>query len=59
MDDDLCAAIGVADAEPATFRLDGHQQLAFLAAMAAEAVRRLGGRRAEGGVMYIAGSRHS
>ena len=41
LDDDLCAAIGVADAEPATFRLDAHQQHAFLAAMAVEVVRRL------------------
>ena len=46
LDDDLCVAIGVADAEPDTFRLDAHQQRAFLAAMAAEEVRRLGGRRA-------------
>jgi hypothetical protein len=46
LDDDLCAAIGVADAEPATFRLDAYQQHAFLAAMAAEVVRRLEGRRA-------------
>jgi hypothetical protein len=46
LDDDLCAAIGVADAEPAAFRLDAYQQRAFLAAMAAEVVRRLEGRRA-------------
>ena len=46
LDDDLCAAIGVADAEPATFRLDDYQQRAFLTAMAAEVVRRLEGRRA-------------
>jgi len=35
LDDELCAAIGVADAEPATFHL------AFVAAMSAEVVRRL------------------
>ena len=46
LDDDLCAAIGVADAEPGTFRLDALQQQAFLAAMSAEVVRRLEGRRA-------------
>jgi hypothetical protein len=46
LDDDLCAAIGVADAEPEAFRLDMPQRNAFLAAMAAEVVRRLEGRRA-------------
>ena len=46
LDDDLCAAIGVADAEPEAFRLDETQQAAFLSAMAAEVVRRLEGRRA-------------
>jgi hypothetical protein len=46
LDDELCAAIGVADAEPAHFRLDVEQAAAFLAAMSAEVVRRLEGRRA-------------
>jgi len=46
LDDDLCAAIGVADAEPEAFRLDVPQRDAFLAAMAAEVVRRLEERRA-------------
>ena len=46
LDDDLCAAIGAADAEPATFRLDAYQQQAFLAALSGEVVWRLEGRRA-------------
>jgi hypothetical protein len=46
LDDDLCAAIGVADAELSAFRLDAPQRDAFVAAMAAEVVRRLEGRRA-------------
>jgi hypothetical protein len=46
-DDQLCEAVGVADAEPAVFRLhDEGQREAFVAAMAVEVVRRLGGRRA-------------
>lgn len=41
LDDEVCAAIGVADTEPAQFHLDvGHAQ-AFVAAMSAEVVRRL------------------
>jgi len=46
LDDELCAAIGVADVEPDQFRLDDAQQTAFVAAMSAEVVRRLEGRRA-------------
>jgi hypothetical protein len=46
LDDDLCAAIDVADAAPDVFWLDAPQRDAFLAAMAAEVVRRLEGRRA-------------
>jgi hypothetical protein len=46
LDDELCVAIGAADAEPATFRLDEPQRAAFVAAMSAEVVRRLEGRRA-------------
>ena len=47
LDDELCAAIGVADAEPTRFHLDEGQQAAFVAAMSAEVVLRLGpaGRR--------------
>ena len=41
LDDELCAAIGVADGEPGQFHLDERQQGAFLAAMSAEVVRRL------------------
>jgi uncharacterized Zn finger protein (UPF0148 family) len=41
LNDDLCAAIGVADAEPAQLRLDEVQRAAFVAAMSAEVVRRL------------------
>jgi hypothetical protein len=41
LDDELCAAIGVADAEPLQFRLETPQRDAFLAAMSAEVVRRL------------------
>jgi hypothetical protein len=40
--DELCAAIGVADAVPEQFRLDDAQQVAFVAAMSAEVVRRWG-----------------
>ena len=47
LDDQLCEAIGVADEEPLTFQLDNAgQREAFIAAMAAEVVRRLEGRRA-------------
>jgi hypothetical protein len=46
LDDDLCAAIGVADAKPEAFGLDMLQRDAFVAAMAADVVRRLKGRRA-------------
>jgi hypothetical protein len=46
-DDQICEAIGVADAEPAAFRLhDARQREAFVAAMSAEVVRRLGRRAA-------------
>ena len=41
LDDELCVAIGVADAEPTQFRLDDAQREAFVAAMSAEVVRRL------------------
>ena len=41
-DDQLCEAIGVADEQPALFRLHNNSQReAFVAAMAAEVVRRL------------------
>jgi hypothetical protein len=43
LDDELCVAIGVADAEPAQRRLDEVQRAAFVAAMSAEIVRRLEG----------------
>ena len=46
LDDELCVAIGVADAEPARFRFDVPKQAAFLAALSAEAVRRLDRRNA-------------
>ena len=47
LDDQLCEAISVADDEPATFRLvNDVQRQAFIAAMSAEVVRRLEGRRA-------------
>jgi hypothetical protein len=46
LDDELCTAIGVADAEPASFRLDAGQREAFVAAMSAEVVRRLDRRAA-------------
>jgi len=46
LDDELCMAIGIADAEPATLKLYAEQQDAFLFAMSAEVVRRLEGRRA-------------
>ena len=40
--DQICEAIGVADAEPTQFRLhNGGQREAFVAAMSAEVVRRL------------------
>ena len=38
LDYELCVAIGIADAEPAQSRLDDSQQVAFVAAMSAEAV---------------------
>jgi hypothetical protein len=41
LDDELCAAIGIADADPLRFRLDVGQQQAFVAAMSAEVARRL------------------
>jgi hypothetical protein len=41
LDDELCAAIGAADAAPTTLRLDAGQQEAFLAAMSKEVARRL------------------
>jgi hypothetical protein len=41
LDDELCAAIGIADADPLRFRLDAGQQEAFLAAMSQEVARRL------------------
>ena len=40
LDDELCVAIGVADAEPVLFRRDDGQREAFVAAMSAEVVRR-------------------
>ena len=47
LDDQLCEAIGVADAEPTTFQLHNPgQRHAFAAALSAEVVRRLEGRRA-------------
>ena len=46
-DDQLCEAVGVADAEPALFRLHNEgQREAFVAAMSAEVVRRLDRRAA-------------
>jgi hypothetical protein len=41
LDDELCVAIGVADAAPAQFHLDTGQAEAFVAAISAEVVRRL------------------
>jgi hypothetical protein len=41
LDDEPCAAIDVADAEPAAFRLNAEQREAFVWAMSAEVVRRL------------------
>jgi hypothetical protein len=41
LDDELCVAIGVADAEPTRFRFDEGQQEAFMAAMSQEVARRL------------------
>jgi hypothetical protein len=41
LDDELCAAIGAADDEPASLRLDDGQREAFVAAMSAEVVQRL------------------
>jgi hypothetical protein len=41
LDDELCAAIGVADAEPTRLRLNEGQAAVFVAAMSAEVVRRL------------------
>jgi hypothetical protein len=46
LDDELCVAIGIADSEPAQFRLDDAQQVAFVAPMSAEVVRRLERQRA-------------
>jgi hypothetical protein len=46
LDDELCMAIGVADAEPARVRLDDSQRQVFLSAMASEVLRRLNGRAA-------------
>ena len=47
LDDQLCEAIGVVDAEPARFQLQElGQREAFITALAAEVVRRLEGRRA-------------
>ena len=47
LDDQLCEAIGVADVEPARFKLHNTgQREAFLDALSAEVVRRLEGRRA-------------
>jgi hypothetical protein len=46
LDDELCAAIGVADAEHAQFHLDERQRRAFVAPMSAEVVRRLDRRAA-------------
>jgi hypothetical protein len=46
LDDELCAAIGVADADSCHFGFDEGQREAFVAAMSAEVVRRLEGRRA-------------
>jgi hypothetical protein len=41
LDDELCVAIGVADADPLRFQFEAGQQQAFLAALSAEVVRRL------------------
>jgi hypothetical protein len=46
LDDDLCAVLGIADAEPTLLKLNCPQQQVSIAAMAAEVVRRLEGRRA-------------
>jgi hypothetical protein len=47
LDDQLCEAIGIAEGQPATFRLLNREQPdAFVDAMSAEVVRRLEGRRA-------------
>ena len=47
LDDELCEAIGAADAEPTVFRLHSPARRdAFICAMSAEVVRRLDGRRA-------------
>ena len=47
LDDQLCEAIGVADEEPLRLRLgNAAQRQAFIAALTAEVVRRLEGRRA-------------
>ena len=46
LDDELCVAIGIADAEPMRLHLDTLQQSAFVAAMSAEVVRRLDRRAA-------------
>ena len=41
LDDELCAAIGIADAQQARFHLVPSQREAFIAAMSAEVVPRL------------------
>jgi hypothetical protein len=47
LDDQLCEAIGIAEGDPATFKLlNPAQRDAFVDAMSAEVVRRLEGRRA-------------
>lgn len=46
LDDEVCAAIGVADAAPAGFGFDEGQREAFVEAMSAEVVRRLNRRAA-------------
>lgn len=46
LDDELCTVLGVADAEPLSFRLDAAQRDALVAALSAEIVRRLDARAA-------------
>ena len=46
LDDDLCAVLGIADAEPTLLKLDCPQRQVFVAAVAAEVVQRFEGRRA-------------
>lgn len=46
-DDHLCTAIGIADSDPQQFHLNNpEQRMAFIAAFAAEVVRRLDERAA-------------